>query len=108
MKKNWNTNTGVAAPNIARFCVACVLLNVRARSSELAEGYSGAKPKPNNPLFSKGDILHIFLGFKNQKLVTVTYSVLDEVEDAIDCDYYITDPQDAEKQIAEWKKKHET
>lgn len=47
--------------------------------------------------------MHVFLGFRNGELVTVIYSVVDEVENAIDMDYYIADPQDAEKQIAEWK-----
>ena len=28
------------------------------------------------------------------------------VEDAIDCNRYTADPQDADKQIAEWKKEH--
>ena len=52
--------------------------------------------------------MHTFFGFKNRRLVTVIYSLFDETEDAIDCDYYTADPKDAEKQIAEWKKKHET
>ena len=57
--------------------------------------------------FLKGDKMHVFFGFKNRRLVTVVHSLYAETEDAIDCDYYITDPQDAEKQIAEWKKEHE-
>ncbi|GAG90303.1 unnamed protein product [marine sediment metagenome] len=44
-----------------------------------------------------------FFGFRHGKLVTVVMSIMDEVEDAIDCNYYITNPEDAEKQIADWK-----
>jgi hypothetical protein len=48
--------------------------------------------------------IHVFFGFKNGKLHTIMLSKSEEQETAIDCDYYIPDPQDAEKQIEEWKK----
>ena len=50
--------------------------------------------------------MNVFFGFKDQKLVTVIYSLEKVDEDAIDCDYYISEPQDAEKQISDWKNKH--
>lgn len=49
--------------------------------------------------------LHIYFGFKNQKLVTIIYSLSAEAKEAVACDYYITNNIDAEKQIAEWKKR---
>ncbi len=55
----------------------------------------------------EGKKMHIFFGFKNGKLVTIIQSVEDEVENAIDMDYYIADPQDSEKQIVEWKQQAE-
>lgn len=45
-----------------------------------------------------------FLGFKNGKLVTVVISEYDEVENAIDADYYVDHPQDPEKQVDTWLK----
>ena len=50
--------------------------------------------------------MHVYLGFKDQKLVTVVYSVLDEIESAIDMDSYVADPQEAEMQFARWKQEH--
>lgn len=50
--------------------------------------------------------MHIFLGFRNGKLHTVIYSVLDDVENAIDMDRYVADPQEAEQQFAKWKQEH--
>ena len=47
--------------------------------------------------------MHIFFGFRNGKLITIIQSAEDEVENAIDVDYYVAEPQDAEKQISEWK-----
>jgi len=47
---------------------------------------------------------YTYFGFKNGKLITVITSTMDDVEDAIDCTYYIGNIQDAEKQIEEWKK----
>jgi len=47
---------------------------------------------------------HYFLGFKNGKLVTVVISEYDEVENAVDVDYYVDKPQDPEKQLSEWLK----
>ena len=50
--------------------------------------------------------MHVFLGFKDRKLVTVIYSLKDEAENAIDMDSYIADPQEAEKQVSQWKQEH--
>lgn len=49
----------------------------------------------------------IFLGFRNGQLITIVESVIDNFESAIDVDYVITNPENAEKQIAEWKKRVE-
>ena len=46
--------------------------------------------------------VHVFFGFRHGKLETVILSVDDNVESAIDCNYYIPDPQEAEKQIKKW------
>jgi hypothetical protein len=45
---------------------------------------------------------HVYLGFKNGKLQTVVISRNADRETAIDCDYYIDEPQDAKKQIETW------
>jgi len=50
--------------------------------------------------------MRVFLGFRNGKLTTVIYSTLDEVENAIDMDYYVANPQEAEKQVSQWKQEH--
>jgi hypothetical protein len=47
--------------------------------------------------------IHTYLGFKDGKLVSVLQSVDDDVKKAVDCTYYITEPQDVEKQILKWK-----
>lgn len=52
----------------------------------------------------KETAITIFLGFRNGKLITVVESTVDNFESAVDVDYTIDNPQDAEKQIAEWKK----
>ena len=44
----------------------------------------------------------VYLGFKNAKLQTIIISRLEERESAIDCDYYIDEPEDARKQIEKW------
>ena len=43
-------------------------------------------------------------GFKNGKLVSVLQSVDGDVKKAVDCNYYITEPQEIEKQIEKWKR----
>ena len=45
---------------------------------------------------------HVYLGFKNAKLETIVISRNADRESAIDCDYYIDEPQDAKKQIELW------
>ena len=47
-----------------------------------------------------------YFGFKNGKLVSVLQSVNGDVNKAVDCNYYITEPQDVEKQIEKWKKEN--
>lgn len=46
-----------------------------------------------------------FFGFRNGKLITVVLSTVEGYEDAIDVDYVIEDPENAERQIEAWKKK---
>ena len=50
--------------------------------------------------------IRTYFGFKNGKLVSVLQSVNSDVKKAIDCTYYITDPQEMEKQIKKWKKEN--
>jgi len=45
-----------------------------------------------------------YFGFKNGKLVSVLQSVDGDVKKAVDCNYYIKEPQEADKQIEKWKK----
>jgi hypothetical protein len=47
-----------------------------------------------------------YFGFKNGKLVSVLQSVNGDVNKAVDCNYYITEPQEVEKQIEKWKKEN--
>ena len=47
-------------------------------------------------------VKHIFLGFRNGKLQTVVISNSNEVEDAIDCDYFTDHPQEPKKQVVTW------
>ncbi len=49
-------------------------------------------------------VYHVFLGFKHGELVTVILSKEAEKEDAIDCNYFICEPQEAKKQIEQWLK----
>ncbi len=48
--------------------------------------------------------IHTYLGFKNGKLVSVLQSVKGDVKEAVNCTYYIAEPQEVEKQIEKWKK----
>lgn len=49
--------------------------------------------------------LYTYLVFVNRKLVSVVESTMDTYEDAVNAaDYFIKNPDDAEKQIREWKK----
>jgi len=50
--------------------------------------------------------IRTYFGFKNGKLVSVLHSVDDDLRKAIDCSYYITEPQEMEKQIEKWKKEN--
>ncbi|MEJ2271163.1 MAG: hypothetical protein P8X91_01470 [Candidatus Bathyarchaeota archaeon] len=50
--------------------------------------------------------IRTYLGFKNGKLVSILQSVNAEVIKALDCNYYITEPQEVEKQIEKWKKEN--
>ena len=54
--------------------------------------------------FKKIVKLTVFLGFRNGRLITVVESTFENVESAFHVvDYFITNPRDADKQIAEWK-----
>jgi hypothetical protein len=48
--------------------------------------------------------IHTYFGFEKGKLVSVLQSVNDDVKKAVNCTYYITDPQEVEKQMEKWKK----
>jgi len=45
---------------------------------------------------------HVYLGFKDSKLITIIISRNSNRETAIDCDYYIDQPKDVKKQIEAW------
>lgn len=47
--------------------------------------------------------MNTYFGFKNGKIITVVQSTAENYNDAVDVDYYVSNPQDAEKQIKEWK-----
>lgn len=51
--------------------------------------------------------LFTFFGFRNGKLVTVVQSTIEDYTDATDLYMIVENPQDAEKQIAEWKREHQ-
>jgi len=44
-----------------------------------------------------------YFGFKNGKLVSIIQSIDSNPIKAIDCTYYIAEPQQAEAQIQKWK-----
>lgn len=48
--------------------------------------------------------IRTFFGFKDGKLVSVLQSVNGDVSTAVDCTYFISEPQKADKQIEKWKK----
>jgi hypothetical protein len=48
--------------------------------------------------------IHTYFGFRNGKLVSVLQSLNADVKEAVNCTYYITEPQEVEKQIEKWKK----
>ena len=48
--------------------------------------------------------IYTYFGFKNGNLVSVVQSVNEDLKKAVDCAYYITEPQQLEKQIEKWKK----
>lgn len=47
-------------------------------------------------------VKHIFLGFRLGKLVTVVISNADDVENAVDCDYFVDRPQKPKEQVKDW------
>ena len=48
--------------------------------------------------------IYTYFGFKNGNLISVVQSVNEDLKKAVDCAYYITEPQQLEKQIEKWKK----
>jgi hypothetical protein len=48
--------------------------------------------------------LFVFFGFKNGKLTSIVQSIEPDVKSAVDCHYFVADPQEAEKQIKTWEK----
>ena len=45
-----------------------------------------------------------FLVFRHGKLVSVVTTTMDKYNDAVDYDRYVKNPENAEKQIKEWKR----
>jgi hypothetical protein len=48
--------------------------------------------------------LFVYFGFKSGKLVSIVQSTEDSVKKAVDCNYFIVDPVEAEKQIVAWER----
>ena len=48
--------------------------------------------------------IHTYFGFKNGKLVSVLQTVNGDAKKALECTYFITEPQELEKQIEKWKR----
>jgi hypothetical protein len=48
--------------------------------------------------------IYTYFGFKKGKLVSVLQSLDSDAKKALDCNYCITEPQDLERQIDEWKR----
>ena len=49
--------------------------------------------------------IYTYFGFKNGKLVSVLQSVDNDVKKAVNCTYYITEPQEGKRQIEDWKRR---
>jgi hypothetical protein len=49
--------------------------------------------------------IYTYFGFKNGNLVSVVQSVNENPKQALDCSYFIAEPQQVEEQIEIWKKK---
>lgn len=47
-------------------------------------------------------VKHIFLGFRWGKLETVVISNADDIETAVECDYFVDRPQKPKTQVKEW------
>ncbi len=45
-----------------------------------------------------------FLVFRNGKLITALTTTMDNYNDAVECDRYVKNPKNAEKQVEEWLK----
>ena len=50
--------------------------------------------------------IRTYFGFKEGKLVSVLQSLNEDIKIAVDCSYFITEPQEGEKQIEKWKKEN--
>ena len=48
-------------------------------------------------------MIYTYFGFRHGKLVSVIQSTFDDVETAINCNYYVEEVQDVKKQIEQWK-----
>jgi len=48
--------------------------------------------------------IYTYFGFKKGKLVSVLQSLDNDAKKALDCNYCITEPQEFERQINEWKR----
>jgi len=50
--------------------------------------------------------MHTYFGFKNGKLISVLHTLDEDIKKAVDCTYFITEPQEVDKQIEQWKKEN--
>ena len=48
--------------------------------------------------------IYTYFGFKKGKLVSVLQSLDNDAKKAFDCNYCISEPQEFERQIDEWKR----
>ena len=48
--------------------------------------------------------IYTYFGFKNGNLVSVVQSVNKDTKEALDCSYYIAEPQQVDEQIDKWKR----
>lgn len=48
--------------------------------------------------------IYTYFGFKDGSLVSVVQSVNEDTKGALDCSYFIAEPQQVDEQIEKWKK----
>jgi hypothetical protein len=50
--------------------------------------------------------IRTYFGFKEGKLVSVLQSLNGDLKKAVDCTYFITEPQEVDIQIEKWKEEN--